>query len=83
MDIIIVGAGIGGLTTALCLLAKGFNVRVYERSHVLEEAGAGIQIGSNGCKVLRALGLLKNWRLNPKLPKCVWERQAALFFPYL
>ena len=71
MDIIIVGAGIGGLTTALCLLAKGFNVRVYERSHVLEEAGAGIQIGSNGCKVLRALGLLS------EVEKFAFKPQAA------
>lgn len=59
MQIAIIGAGIGGLTAALCLHQQGFKVRIFERHPVLEEVGAGIQIGPNGCKVLRALGLLE------------------------
>lgn len=57
MRVLIAGAGIGGLTAALTLLNKGFEVVIYERSLKLEEVGAGIQIGSNGTKVLYALGL--------------------------
>jgi len=57
MRILIAGAGIGGLTAALTLLNKGFDVAIYERSLQLEEVGAGIQIGPNGTKVLYALGL--------------------------
>ena len=57
MQIAIIGAGIGGLTAALCLHQQGFKVRIFERHSSLEEVGAGIQIGPNGCKVLGALGL--------------------------
>ena len=55
MRVLIAGAGIGGLTAALTLLNKGFDVAIYERSLQLEEVGAGIQIGPNGTKVLYAL----------------------------
>jgi salicylate hydroxylase len=55
--ILIIGGGIGGLTTALALLRRGLDVTVYERAPVLREVGAGVQIGSNGTRVLYALGL--------------------------
>src|ERR1700722_5055113 len=57
LKIIIVGAGIGGLAAAIALRQRGFEVEIFERSAKLEEAGAGLQIGPNGVKVLRALGL--------------------------
>jgi len=40
--VIIVGAGLGGLTAAACLIQKGFHVRIYEQASVLAEVGAGI-----------------------------------------
>src|SRR6188474_1274556 len=55
--VVIVGAGIGGLTAAVALHQRGFEVEVYERSSKLEEVGAGLQVGPNGVKVIRALGL--------------------------
>jgi len=55
--IAIIGAGIGGLTAALALLQRGLDVDVYEQSTELKEVGAGIQISSNGTRVLDALGL--------------------------
>jgi len=71
MQVLIVGAGIGGLTLALCLLRQGLKVTIYERSHTLEEVGAGIQIGPNGNKVLAALGLLH------ELEQVAFKPQAA------
>lgn len=55
--VIIIGGGIGGLTAALALLQRGIDVEVYEQSDVLKEVGAGVQLGSNGARVLYALGL--------------------------
>jgi salicylate hydroxylase len=55
--VIIVGAGLGGLTAAACLIKKGFRVRVYEQASVLAEVGAGIQSSANAVKVLYDLGL--------------------------
>jgi len=56
-NIAIVGAGIGGLTAALSLIRQGIGVDVYEQAPELKELGAGVQISSNGTRVLYALGL--------------------------
>lgn len=53
----IVGGGIGGLTAALALLRRGFDVSVYEQAAELQEVGAGLQISPNGVRVLAALGV--------------------------
>src|SRR4051812_9456989 len=53
----IIGAGIGGLTAALALIRQGFGLDVYEQAPELKELGAGVQISSNGTRVLYALGL--------------------------
>ena len=57
MKIVVIGAGIGGLTAALALQQKGFDVQVLEQAGVLGEIGAGLQISPNGNRVLAALGL--------------------------
>lgn len=59
---IIAGAGIGGLTAALALLQRGFDVDVYEQAPELRELGAGIQIAANGSRVLIELGLEERLR---------------------
>ena len=58
MKILIAGAGIGGLTAALCLEKAGYQVQVFEQSEELSEIGAGLQCGANALKVLDYLGLL-------------------------
>jgi salicylate hydroxylase len=55
--ILIVGAGIGGLTAALALSRRGFEVEIAERAEELSEVGAGIQISANAGRVLAELGL--------------------------
>ena len=55
--ILITGAGLGGLTLALCLARAGFRVTVLEQAKALGEVGAGVQISANGARVLYRLGL--------------------------
>ena len=53
----VIGGGIGGCTAAHALLQKGFDVHVYEAQPELKEIGAGVALGPNAMKALRALGL--------------------------
>lgn len=56
-EILIAGAGIGGLSAALALARAGFGVRVIEQAQALAEVGAGLQLSPNAMKALRALGV--------------------------
>jgi salicylate hydroxylase len=55
--ILVAGAGIGGLTTALGLARNGFDVVVLERASMLGEIGAGIQLGPNAFHAFDWLGI--------------------------
>ncbi|MCH2193598.1 FAD-dependent monooxygenase [Kordia sp.] len=55
--ITIIGAGIGGLTTALALEQKGFQVVIYEQAKTIKPMGAGIMLASNAMKVYQNLGI--------------------------
>ena len=57
VSVVIIGAGIGGLTAALAFAQKGAVVQVLEQADDITEVGAGIQISPNGGVVLSALGL--------------------------
>ena len=56
-DVLVIGAGIGGLAAAIALAQRGARVRVLEQSPEIAEVGAGLQITPNGVAVLDALGL--------------------------
>ena len=53
----IVGAGIGGLSTALALQHFGYRVRVFEQARELREVGAGVVISPNAMHALNFLGI--------------------------
>src|SRR5687767_1714095 len=55
--VLIVGAGIGGLTAALAALKIGCDVDVYEQAIELKEVGAGLQLSANGTRVFYELGV--------------------------
>src|SRR6476661_10287367 len=55
--IVIVGGGIGGLAMALALAKRGYPSRVLEQAPEFKEVGAGIQLGPNSWRALRALGV--------------------------
>lgn len=55
---LIAGGGIGGLAAGIALARQGMTCEILERSHFAEETGAGIQLGPNATRALRALGAL-------------------------
>ena len=57
--IAIIGAGIGGLTTALAFKQKGFDVTVYESAAEIKPVGAGIGIANNAMQIFKKLGIHK------------------------
>ncbi len=57
MKISIIGAGIGGLTTAIALKQKGFEVEIFETSTDFKKAGSGINLAINAMQVFKKLGV--------------------------
>ncbi|WP_299549580.1 FAD-dependent monooxygenase [uncultured Tateyamaria sp.] len=62
MRALIAGGGIGGLSTAIALRLRGWDVSVFEQAPALTEMGAGLQISPNGWHVLEALGVSEHLR---------------------
>jgi 5-methylphenazine-1-carboxylate 1-monooxygenase len=65
MKIIVLGAGIGGLTTALQLHRAGIDCAVYEQSEQLRELGVGINALPHAVKVLAGLACSTRWTPSP------------------
>ena len=82
MRVLIVGAGIGGLTAALALRQVGVDAHVYEQASVLREVGAGVAISPNAVKVLHRLGLAEALRVvgvvSGSLDSRDWQSGALL-----
>jgi len=63
--VLIIGAGIGGLSAALALRQSGFDVQVHERADEIKETGAGLTLTENGSLALEGLGLKQAaWELS-------------------
>jgi 6-hydroxynicotinate 3-monooxygenase len=55
--IAVIGAGLGGAAAAALLHKAGFNVKLYEQAPLFSRLGAGIHVGPNVMKVMRAMGI--------------------------
>jgi len=75
-DIGIIGGGIGGFASAIAFAKYGYRVTVFEKSAVINELGAGIQISSNGVNALSKLGVF------PKYLKKVVFPNSIIFKDY-
>lgn len=64
MKYTIIGAGIGGLTTALAFEKKGIEYQLFEKAPKLNEVGAGIWLAPNALKVLESLDILNEIQAN-------------------
>jgi salicylate hydroxylase len=74
--VIIAGAGIGGLTAALALAQRGFEVTLLEAADRLEEVGAGLQLSPNAARVLVALGIAERLKPHVVVPEHLAVRNA-------
>ncbi|KXS17686.1 hypothetical protein M427DRAFT_68207 [Gonapodya prolifera JEL478] len=94
---IIVGAGIGGIASAIALRRDGWEVVILEAAPAIAEVGAGIQIPPNAAKVVISWGLKSKidavgcrpqysrvWRYNNLAPLAKWPFSAEEVFgvPY-
>jgi 6-hydroxynicotinate 3-monooxygenase len=57
LRIAVIGAGLGGMTTAGLLQRAGFTVRVYEQAPAFSRIGAGIHLSANVMMVMKRLGI--------------------------
>jgi 2-polyprenyl-6-methoxyphenol hydroxylase-like FAD-dependent oxidoreductase len=73
-DVLIIGAGIGGLTLALELHRRGIDCRVFESAPEIKAVGVGINLLPHATKALGELGLI------PSLKAVAVETAEAAFF---
>jgi 2-polyprenyl-6-methoxyphenol hydroxylase-like FAD-dependent oxidoreductase len=57
MKVLVIGGGIGGLTSALSLAAAGIEVEVFEKTPTIQAVGVGINLQPNAVRELTELGL--------------------------
>jgi salicylate hydroxylase len=80
--IAIVGGGVGGLTAAIALARRGFDLDVFEQAPALTQVGASLQLGPNAIRLLDELGLLPALRTIGVRPDAVdflrWDDGALL-----
>lgn len=68
-QILISGGGLGGLSAALALAERGFDVTVLEKAAEFTEIGYGIQLGPNATRILKRYGLWDTVSTSAVFPK--------------
>ncbi|HSV57565.1 MAG TPA: FAD-dependent monooxygenase [Variovorax sp.] len=74
--ILVAGGGIGGLAAAVALARRGHSIEVLEQAEAFAEVGAGIQLGPNVTRRLKALNLLEAASRVAARPQAIAVRDA-------
>lgn len=82
-SILIVGGGIGGMSTALALAKRGIASTVLEQAPQFREAGAGIQFCPNTFKILNHLGMTKAFTAIANFPKYLCYVDGLIDFEFV
>lgn len=80
MKITIIGAGISGLTTAIALNKKGFEVEIFENTTLFKKAGSGINLAINAMQVYKRLGVYNDILQNANYTNVINIRTKKLGF---
>jgi salicylate hydroxylase len=84
LKVLVVGGGIGGITTVLALRQRGIDVQLYEQAPAFGQVGAGIQVSSNAARILLKLGLGEALRQVATYPEGRdyrgWETGERLYY---
>lgn len=67
--VLIIGAGLCGLGTAISIALEGHQVSVFESAPQLQTVGAGIQITPNGVRILRSWGITNELESKAAIPE--------------
>ena len=77
MRIAILGGGVAGVSSAIALKQRGFDVSVFERHDAASTIGAGIVVWPNAAYVLEQLGILKEMEAVSGRPARMRRRTSA------
>ena len=77
LQLLVAGGGIGAMAAACAVARAGWQVRVFERTPVFAEVGAGLQLGPNVTRILQAWGLDDALRAVAAYPQRLVVRSAA------
>lgn len=78
--VLIVGAGLGGLTMAILLERAGFEYRIFEQSEEFRPYGSAVGLGFNIMPLMEQLGLLEEIRAVSKIIEvtALWKESMDL-----
>jgi salicylate hydroxylase len=81
LSVVVVGAGVAGLSVALCLAQKGHHVRVLERQEQLSLNGGIILLPPSATRILADLGVLQDLqRITDEIPvMCIRRYENSEF----
>lgn len=75
-QLLVAGGGIGAMAAACAVARAGWQVRVFERTPVFAEVGAGLQLGPNVTRILHAWGQQDALRAVAAYPRRLVVRNA-------
>jgi salicylate hydroxylase len=77
IEVAISGAGIAGLTAALCLARQGNLVHLFEKAQSFTEIGAGIQLSPNAMQILHLMDLREQIEAHAMEPEAIEIRVGS------